>query len=126
MAAINFQSVDDYIAAQPESIQPVLETVRAAIRKAVPEAEEVIFYNMPTYKLRGARLIYFAAWKTHYALYAATKEVVAKFSKELTPYEIEKGTIRFPLSKPVPVQLIQRIAKFRATEVLIRDADQSP
>ena len=116
MPAPAFHSVDDYIAAQPESVRPVLQTVRKAIRQAAPEAEELISYNMPTYKIQGARLIYFAAWKTHYALYAATKEVVEKFAKELAPYKIEKGTIRFPLSKPVPVQLIQRVTAFRLSE----------
>ena len=117
---MNFQSVDEYIAAQLEPVQVKLARVRSAIRKAVPAAEEVISYNMPTYKLNGARLLYFAVWKQHYALYAATEQVVAAFRDELAPYEIDKGTIRFPLSEPVPVKLIGRIAKFRAKEV-VRD-----
>jgi uncharacterized protein YdhG (YjbR/CyaY superfamily) len=122
VAKIGCKTVDDYIAAQPEAAQSALEAVRAAIRKAVPEAQEIISYKMPTYKLHGARLLYFAAWKEHYALYAATSQVVAKFGKELAPYEIEKGTIRFPLSQPVPTKLIQRIAKFRAEEAAGRAA----
>jgi uncharacterized protein YdhG (YjbR/CyaY superfamily) len=98
-------------------VRSILGIVRSAIRKAAPEAEEVISYNMPTYKLQGSRLLYFAVWKQHYAIYAATEQVVAAFQKELAPYEIDKGTIRFPLSAPVPVKLIERITKFRAQEV---------
>lgn len=117
MAKTSFKSVDEYIALQPETVRDVLERVRAAIRKAVPAAEEAISYGMPTYRLNGDRLLYFAVWKKHYAIYAATKEVVAAFRDELAGYEIDKGTIRFPLSEPVPVKLIGRIAKFRAKEV---------
>jgi uncharacterized protein YdhG (YjbR/CyaY superfamily) len=111
---MSFQSVDDYIGAQLEPVQVKLARVRGAIRKAVPGAQEVISYNMPTYILDGARLLYFAVWKKHYSLYAATEDVVAAFREELAQYEIDKGTIRFPLSEPVPVKLIGRIAKFRA------------
>ena len=117
MTKADFLSVDEYIAAQPEAVRSILGIVRSAIRKAAPEAEEVISYNMPTYKLQGSRLLYFAVWKQHYAIYAATEQVVAAFQKELAPYEIDKGTIRFPLSAPVPVKLIERITKFRAQEV---------
>ncbi|MGA3238456.1 MAG: DUF1801 domain-containing protein [Bryobacteraceae bacterium] len=109
-------SVDEYIAAQPESVQGALGRVRSAIRKAVPGAQEVISYKMPTYTLYGGRLLYFAVWKHHYSIYAATEQVVATFQEELAPYEVDKGTIRFPLSEPVPVKLIGRIAKFRAKE----------
>jgi uncharacterized protein YdhG (YjbR/CyaY superfamily) len=109
--------VDEYIAAQPKSVQGILEQVRSTIRKAVPRAEEVISYKMPTYLLNGDRLLYFAAWKKHYSLYAATKKVVEAFHDELASYQIDKGTIRFPLAEPVPVKLIGRIAKFRAQEV---------
>lgn len=115
-----YNSVADYIASHPPPVQRILKGVRAAIRKAVPAAEEVISYNMPTYKLNGERMLYFAVWKNHYALYAATKQVVAAFHDELAPYEIEKGTIRFPLSGPVPAKLIASIAKFRAKEISAR------
>jgi len=116
----DFRSVDDYIDSQPEAVRRTLEIVRSTIRKAVPQAQEVISYKMPTYLLNGDRLLYFAVWKQHYAMYGATEGVVAAFGDELAPYEIEKGTIRFPLSEPVPVKLIGRIAKFRATEVTQR------
>ncbi len=101
-----FQSVDDYIASQPEAARAVLQRVRAAIRKAVPAAEETISYNMPAYKLHGEAMLYFAGWKRHYSLYPATARVLAAFKDELAAYEIDKSTIRFPLSEPVPAKLI--------------------
>jgi uncharacterized protein YdhG (YjbR/CyaY superfamily) len=110
-------SIDDYIASQPEAVQAILVRVRAAIRKAVPRAEESISYNIPTYKLGGRPLIYFAAWKKHYSIYPASASLAKEFKEELAPYEIEKGTIRFPYSEPAPVKLIARIAKFRAREI---------
>jgi len=121
MPTIMPESVDEYIASQPETIQGVLQRVRSTIRKAVPEAEEVISYKIPTYKLPGGTVLYFAGWKQHYSLYPANGRVVAAFKDELAPYEISKGTIRFPLSQPVPVRLIERIAKFRANEVAERE-----
>ena len=114
MASAKFKSVDDYIAAQPNGVQRVLTNVRNVIRKAVPDADEAIAYFMPTYRLHGRILLSFAAWKQHYALYLATKPLVRAFAEELAPYEIIKGTIRFPLDEPVPRTLIARIAKFRA------------
>jgi uncharacterized protein YdhG (YjbR/CyaY superfamily) len=121
MVKTEFKSVDEYIASQPEAVQGVLECVRSAIRKAVPGAEEVISYKIPTYKLRGSAVIYFAGWKQHCSLYPATDHVVAALKDELAPYEIKKSTIRFPLSQPVPVKLIERIAKLRAKEVAERE-----
>ena len=116
-----FKSVDDYIASQPEAVQSVLERVRSTIRKALPEAEEVISYKIPAYTLHGGPVLYFAGWKQHYSLYPATRDVVAAFKDDLAMCEISKGTIRFPLSQPVPVKLIGRIAKFRAKEVAERE-----
>ncbi|MGA2370448.1 MAG: iron chaperone [Candidatus Korobacteraceae bacterium] len=121
VTGIDYKSVDEYISAQPKELREALNRVRSTIRKAVPAAEEVISYKMPTYKLRGSRVLYFAGWKQHYALYAATDSVVAAFQDELAPYEVDKGTIRFPLSAAIPVKLIERIAKFRAKEVLERE-----
>ena len=117
----DFRSVDEYIASQPAGVQSVLNRVRSAICKAVPEAREVIAYKMPAYMLFGGRLLYFAAWKQHYSIYAATEQVVAAFRNELASYEVDRGTIRFPLSKPVPVKLIARIARFRAKECSERE-----
>src|ERR1700721_2031549 len=113
----SLSSVDDYIALQPVAVQIVLERVRGAIRKAVPAAEETISYQMPTYKVPEGRGLFFAGWKKHYSLYPASPELIAAFKDELASYEVNKGTIRFPLSEPVPVKLIERIAKFRAKEV---------
>jgi uncharacterized protein YdhG (YjbR/CyaY superfamily) len=116
MAKTDFKSVDDYIASQPEAAQDMLGRVRRAIRKAVPDAEEVISYQIPAYRVHGRVAIYFAGWKRHYSLYPATDSLVAAFEDELSPYKISKGTIRFPLSEDVPVKLIEDIARFRAKE----------
>lgn len=121
MAKTDFKSVDEYVASQPKAVQEILWRVRSTIRKAVPEAEEVISYKIPAYKLHSGPVLYFAGWKQHYSLYPATAHVVAAFKDELAPYEVRKGTIRFPLSQPVPVKLIGRIAKFRAKEVAERE-----
>ena len=121
MAKSGLKTVDDYIASQPEAARPALTQVRNAIRKALPAAEEVISYNIPTYKLDGVMVIYFAGWKQHYSLYPAGARLLAAFKDELIAYYINKSTIRFPLSAPVPVQLIQRIVKFRVTEAADRE-----
>ena len=111
-------SVDEYIASQPKAVQGTLERVRSAIRKALPSAEETISYKIPCYKLPGGPVLFFAGWKQHYSLYPANALLIAAFKDELTPYEFNnKGTIRFPLSEPVPAKLIERIAKFRAKEL---------
>lgn len=106
-----------YIAEQPKAAQDSLARVRRAILKAVPEAEESIAYNMPAYKLRGAKLLQFAGCKNHFSLYFATDRIVAALGNELSPYRIQKGTISFPLTEPVPEKLIERIATFRANEL---------
>ncbi len=111
------KSVDEYIAAQPEAVRPKLELVRGAIRSAVPEAEEGIGYRMPGYKLQGKPMLYFAGFKEHYSLFAASKTFFATLEDELSGYELRKGTVQFPLTKPVPVKLISRIAKLRAAAI---------
>jgi uncharacterized protein YdhG (YjbR/CyaY superfamily) len=110
-------TIDNYIDAQAPSAREPLHRVRAAIRKAVPAADESISYNMPTWKLNGERLLYCAAWKRHYSLYPATKRLLESFGNDLAPCEINKSTLKFPLDQPVPAQLIARIAKFRAQEI---------
>jgi len=116
MAKTDFKSVEQYIAAQPPPVRPALRRLRGIIRKAVPSAEEVISYQIPAYKLPGATVIWFAGWKQHVSLYPASPELVAEFRRELAPYELSKGTIRFPLSEPVPARLVERIARFRARQ----------
>ena len=120
MAKTNFKSVDEYIATHPPDVQAILQRVRSTIRKAVPRAEEAISYQIPTYRLSGSYVVYFAGWKQHYSLYPANDRLVAAFEDDLAPYEVNKGTIRFPLSQPVPVKLIARIAKFLAGEATER------
>lgn len=120
MAKTDFKSVDEYIATYPEDVQEILQRVRSTIRKAVPDAEEVISYQIPTYKLQGGYVVYFAGWKRHFSIYPASDDLVAALKDDLAPYEVNKGTIRFPLFEPVPVKLIERIAKFLAKEVAKR------
>jgi uncharacterized protein YdhG (YjbR/CyaY superfamily) len=91
--------------------------VRGIIRKAVPKAAEGISYQIPTFKLEGKPVVYFAGWKKHFSLYPATGRLVQAFKKELAGYEMSKGTIRFPLDERVPVRLIERLVKFRTKEV---------
>ncbi|MGA2760817.1 MAG: DUF1801 domain-containing protein [Candidatus Cybelea sp.] len=111
---MSFTSVDEYLAAQPAAAQAALRRVRAAIREALPQAQEVISYNIPGYKLEGASVLQFAASKEHYALYLATKPILEAFENELRNCTVGKGTIRFSYADPVPEALIQRIARFRA------------
>jgi uncharacterized protein YdhG (YjbR/CyaY superfamily) len=121
MPDTHVNSVDDYIALQPRAVQPVLERLRSIVRQAVPGAEEVLSYKMPAYKVREGVVLYFGAWKKHFSLYPCTEALVAAFGNELEPYELSyKGTIRFSLSQPIPVKLIERIARFRAKEVVAR------
>jgi uncharacterized protein YdhG (YjbR/CyaY superfamily) len=118
VAKAGFKSVDEYIAAQPEAVRPILVRVRRAIRKAVPKAEEVISYKMPAYTIGGRAVLYFAGWKQHYSLYPVTERLVAACSGTPAAFEVKKGTIRFPLTEPVPVKFVEQIAKLRAKERL--------
>ena len=111
------KSVDEYIAAQPETVRPKLEKVPAVIRSAVPQAEEGIGYRMPGYKLHGKPMLYFAGFKEHYSLFAASGTFFATLEDELSGYELRKGTVQFAVTKPVPVKLISRIAKLRAAGI---------
>ena len=111
------RSVNEYIAAQPEAVREKLEQVRAAIKRAVPEAVEGIGYGMPGYKLCGKPMLYFAGFKKHYSLFAASGTFFAALEDELRGYELRKGTVHFPLTEPVPVKLISRIAKLRAAGI---------
>jgi uncharacterized protein YdhG (YjbR/CyaY superfamily) len=120
-AKTDLKAVDKYIASHPEAVQRILKRVRSTIRKAVPGANEMISYGIPTFKLRGRPVVYFAGWRQHYSLYPSSAHLVAAFKNELAPYEVSKGTIRFPLSEPVPVKLIEGVAKFRAKEVAERE-----
>jgi len=110
------QTIDEYIAGFPKDIREILEKVRETIRQAAPDATEKISYQMPTFYLNG-NLVHFAAFKKHIGLYPAPSGVAA-FQEELAPYVKAKGSIQFPLDKPIPYDLIARITAFRVQENL--------
>jgi uncharacterized protein YdhG (YjbR/CyaY superfamily) len=105
------KSTDEYIANAPKDVQPMLKKIRATIRETAPNAEETISYGIPSFKVGGAR-IYFAAFKSHISVYPVTPDVKAKL-EELSRYKGGKGTVRFPLDKPIPYALIRRIVKLK-------------
>lgn len=107
-------NVDEYIATFAEDVQRVLEAVRKSIKNTVPDAQETISYGMPAYKYHGM-LVYFAAYKKYIGFYA-TPTGHKNFEKELTPYKQGKGSVQFPLDKPMPIELIEKIVKFRMNE----------
>lgn len=115
MAKTNFKTIDEYIGTLPDEVRERLEKVRQIIRETAPEAEETISYQIPTFKLNGTYLIYFAAGKNHIALYPATAAMESAI-KELPAYRAGKGTIRFPANQPLPLPLIRKIAAFRLKE----------
>jgi uncharacterized protein YdhG (YjbR/CyaY superfamily) len=107
-------TVDEYIAGFPSDVQALLKKVRSTILKAAPGAEESISYQIPAFKSNGV-LVYFAAFKQHISLYPAPRGNAA-FKKELAVYAGGKGTVRFPLDRPIPLDLIRRIVRFRAEQ----------
>lgn len=113
---VGFTSIDEYISTFPEEIQKILEELRATIKAAAPEAEEKISYQMPTFALKG-NLVHFAAWKNHIGFYPSSSGTQA-FKHELSIYEGAKGSVKFPIDKPLPLDLISKIVKFRVTENL--------
>lgn len=112
-----FTTIDEYIQTFPADVQKVLEKIRQTIRKTVPKGEESISYQMPTIKLNGKYLVYFAAWKNHIGFYPLPSGTQA-FKKELSPYKAAKGSVRFPLKEPIPYDLVRKIVAFRMKEVL--------
>lgn len=105
--------IDNYISAFPKETQIVLQQVRESIKKIVPEAEEALKYGIPTFVLNG-NLVHFGGFKNHIGFYPVPSGIKA-FKKELAIYKQGKGSIQFPLDKPMPLQLISRIVKFRVT-----------
>ncbi len=110
------QSIDDYIAAFPKDVQAILQKIRATIHDAAPGAQETIKYQMPTFVLNG-NLVYFAAFKNHIGFYPIPTGI-ERFQKELAPYKQGKGSVQFPLDKPIPYNLIRKIVTFRVKENL--------
>jgi uncharacterized protein YdhG (YjbR/CyaY superfamily) len=103
-----FNTIDEYIESFPKDVQRILKKVRETIRKTAPEATETISYQIPTFKLDGKYLVYFAAWKTHIGMYPVPAGTEA-FRKELAPYEDGKRTLRFPFDKPIPYDLVKKM-----------------
>ncbi len=105
-------NIDEYIAGFPDEIQEILQKVRMTIKKAAPKAEETISYKIPTFNLNGRYLIYFAAYKKHISIYPVPTGDET-FNEEISAYQKGKGTLQFPLDKPIPYKLITRAVKFR-------------
>ncbi len=108
------KNIDEYIAEFPPETQAILQKVRTTIREAAPEAQETINYAIPTFTLKG-NLVHFAGFKSHIGFYP-TPTGIAKFKAELAAYESAKGSVKFPLEKPIPYELIREIVKFRVQE----------
>ncbi|MBC9797374.1 iron chaperone [Sinomicrobium weinanense] len=114
MPGTNFKTVDEYLDTFPQRTRKILEKVREAIRETAPEAEEVISYQMPTYKL-GKNLVHFAGYANHIGFYP-TPSAITAFADELKGYKTSKGAVQFPLDHPLPLELITRIVQFRIKE----------
>ena len=110
-----FRSVDEYVSIFPASTKTILEQMRSIIKKAAPQAEEVISYNMPAYKLNGI-LVYFAGYDKHVGFYP-TPSALEAFKKEISAYKSSKGAVQFPLNEPLPVSLITEMVKFRVMQI---------
>jgi len=113
-----FQTIDEYIKTFPMDIQKILNEVRRTIRISAPEAEEAISYQIPTFKLNG-NLIHFAAFKNHIGFYPGSK-AIKDFQKDLAKYKSSKGAVQFPIDKPMPLSLIQKMVKHRVKENSIK------
>jgi uncharacterized protein YdhG (YjbR/CyaY superfamily) len=114
-----FKTIDEYLESWPENVRSRLQAIREVIKEEVPEAEEAIRYQMPTFRLHG-NLVFFAAFKNHiglYALPAATEE----FKSELSHYKTGKGSIQFPMDEPLPLPLIRKIVRYRVEETRKKD-----
>ena len=115
----HYQTIDEYIKTSPADVQAVLEKIREIIRKAAPDAVEAISYQIPTFKLNG-NLVHFAAFKKHIGFYPTSSGIEA-FKKELAPYKWAKGSVQFPLDRPIPYELVARIVAFRVKENLKKE-----
>ena len=118
-----FTTIDEYITTFPADIQAILQTVRATIREVVPDAEEKISYQMPTFYLHG-NLVHFAAFKNHIGFYP-TPTGVESFQERLSAYKGAKGSVQFPLDQPMPLDLIRDIVRYRVEESLAKAAAKS-
>ena len=126
MAKTDFKSADEYIKTFPADKQAILKQVRETLRKAVPDAEEVISYQIPAFRLGGGWVFYYSMYTSHFSLacpppFAAFKE----FAKELSGYKQSKSAVNFPLEEPVPVKLIAQMAKFQAEQIQAGTKDKA-
>ncbi len=119
MISIKAINIDEYIAAFPKDVQKTLQQLRITIQKAAPKAEEVISYQMPAFKQNGV-LVYFAAYKNHIGFYP-TASGIRVFKDEISGYKNSKGAVQFPIDKPLPIQLISKMVKFRVKENLEKE-----
>ena len=115
--------MDAYIQRHPKSVRDALNVLRATIQAAAPQAEATIRYQIPTFQHHG-NLVHFAAWKTHLGFYPASSGI-GQFAEELAPYETSRGTVKFPLDRPLPLRLITRMVKFRVKENEARAREKS-
>lgn len=120
MAKTDFKTIDEYVATFPESTQAILEKMRDSIRNAVPDAEEGISYQIPAFKVNGKYFVYFSGYRKHVGLYPAPSGNTP-FKKELAPYLSGKATAKFPIDKPVPFDLIGKVAAFLYVEKIKKE-----
>lgn len=116
---VTFNSIDEYISTFPEDVQKILQELRKTIKAAAPDAGETISYGIPTFTLNGKYLIYFGGWKNHISIYPIPTGTEA-FNKQVSKYVEGKGTLKFPIDKPLPMKLITKIVKLRVAENLKR------
>lgn len=114
---MKFTSINEYVATLPENEQKAMGEIIATIKENVPDAEEHISYNMPAFKVNGEYFIHFSAWKNHIGMYPIPAGNEA-FQKQIEPYRSAKSSLNFPLDKPMPIKLIEKVIKFRIAENL--------
>jgi uncharacterized protein YdhG (YjbR/CyaY superfamily) len=115
MLSINAKNIDEFIAGSPKETQELLKKMRSVIQKAAPGTEEAISYGIPTFKLNGRNLVHFSGYKEHIGFYPGAAGIES-FQEALSKYKTSKGTVQFPLDKPLPVGLITQIVKFRIAQ----------
>lgn len=116
MATRQYKFIDEFIGSFPSDVQVILEKIRKVIQKAAPKATETMSYGIPTFDLNGKHLVHFSALKNHIGFYP-TPSGIKKFKKEISAYKWAKGSIQFPLDKPIPFDLIKRITAYRVKEL---------
>ena len=110
-----YKTIDEYISAFPNDARKISDGLRKAIHEAAPNAQEAVSYGMPTFKLNG-NLVHFAAHKNHIGFYPRGPSAIEAFKDQLYEYEQSKGTVRFPLNRPIPLELVKQIVRFRVQQ----------